>query len=138
MLTALTPYRNLHFSHLKLHLASAAGRHHFTGYGPGYVVVDGTRYERSLVVLPTRIVTDWRATTFEALEAGHLDALAALDAEVVLLGTGEQLRFPRPELTRALVAARVGLEVMDVPAACRTYNILSAEERRVAAALLLG
>jgi len=138
MLTALTPYRNLHFLHLKLHLAGASGRHQFTGYGPGYVVVDGTRYERSLVVLPTHIVTDWPATTFEALEAGHLDALAALDAEVVLLGTGARLRFPRPELTRALVAARVGLEVMDVPAACRTYNILSAEERRVAAALLLG
>ncbi|MGH8680265.1 MAG: Mth938-like domain-containing protein [Burkholderiales bacterium] len=123
---------------MKLHLDGAPGRNQFTGYGAGYVVVNGTRYERSLVVLPTRIVTDWPATTFDALEASHLDALAALGAEVVLLGTGASLRFPRPELTRALVGARVGLEIMDVQAACRTYNILMAEERKVAAALLLG
>ncbi len=123
---------------MKLHRDGASGRNQFTGYGAGYVVVNGTRYERSLVVLPDRIVADWPATTFDALETRHVDALAALGAEVVLLGTGESLRFPRPELTRALVEARVGLEVMDVPAACRTYNILMAEERRVAAALLLG
>jgi uncharacterized protein len=123
---------------LKLHRDATSGHNQFTGYGAGYVAVNGTRYEHSLVVLPDRIVADWPATTFDALEARHLDALAALGAEVVLLGTGETLRFPRPELTRALVAARVGLEVMDVQAACRTYNILVAEERRVAAALLLG
>jgi uncharacterized protein len=123
---------------LKLHLDGASGRNHFTGYGAGYVTVNGMRYERSLVVLPTRIVTDWPATTFEALEASQLAPLAALGVEVVLLGTGASLRFPRPEITRPLVEARVGLEIMDVPAACRTYNILMAEERKVAAALLLG
>lgn len=123
---------------MKLHLDGASGRNHFTGYGTGYVVVNGIRYERSLVVLPARIVTDWLATSFDALAPGHLAALATLGAEIVLLGTGASLRFPRPELTRALVEARVGLEVMDVPAACRTYNILMAEERKVAAALLLG
>jgi uncharacterized protein len=123
---------------LKLHLAGAPGRNHFTGYGPGYVIVNGTRYERSLVVLPDRIVADWPATTFESLEPGHLERLVALGVEVVLLGTGASLRFPRPEITRPLVEARVGLEIMDVPAACRTYNILTAEERKVAAALLLG
>lgn len=123
---------------MKLHLDRAAGRYQFTGYGDGYVAVNGTRYERSLVVLPSRIVTDWAATTFDALESSHLDALTAFGVDVVLLGTGASLRFPRPELMRPLVAARVALEVMDVPAACRTYNILMAEERRVAAALLLG
>jgi uncharacterized protein len=122
---------------LKLHLDGVAGRNRFTGYGAGYVTVNGTRYERSLVVLPLRIVTDWPATTFEALEPSHLAALVALGAEVVLLGTGERLRFPSPEITRPLVEARIGLEVMDVQAACRTYNILMAEERKVAAALLL-
>jgi uncharacterized protein len=123
---------------LKLHLDRAGGHNRFTGYGAGYVVVNGTRYERSLIVLPDRIVTDWAATNFDALEPGHVTLLAGLDAEVVLLGTGDRLRFPRPELTHPLVAARVGLEVMDVAAACRTYNILIAEERKVAAALLLG
>ena len=123
---------------MKLHLSQSGNTHVFTGYGEGYVEVNGERHERSLVVMPERLWTDWDATSFEALAAGHLEALAALGREVILLGTGNLLRFPRPELMRSLNQAGIGLEVMDVPAACRTYNILVAEERKVAAALLLG
>jgi uncharacterized protein len=122
---------------LKLHLSTPAGRNAFTGYGSGYVLVNHQRYEQSLVVTPDRIVTDWTATTFEALEVTHFAALAELGVEIVLLGTGERLRFPRPEIVHPLIAAHIGLEVMDVQAACRTYNILLAEDRKVAAALLL-
>ena len=61
---------------------------------------------------------------------------AALGREILLLGTGAKIRFPRPEILRPLIEARVGVEVMDVQAACRTYNILAAEDRKVAAALL--
>jgi uncharacterized protein len=110
----------------------------FTGYGAGYVMVNNRRIERSVVVLPDRIVSDWAATTFEALAPAHLAALAELGCEIVLLGTGAQLRFPRPELMREFTRSGAGLEVMDVGAACRTYNILLSEERKVAAALLLG
>jgi uncharacterized protein len=123
---------------LKLHPAAPSARNTVTGYGAGFVAVNGVRFERSVVVLPDRIVTDWRATTFERLEAAQLAALAGLGADIVLLGTGDAIRFPRPELLRPLVEARIGLEVMDFQAACRTYNILVAEERKVAAALLLG
>jgi len=137
MVTVLTPYGNSSFS-LKLHLAAHAAQNTVTGYGTGFVAVNGTRFEHSLVVLPHRVLTDWPATTFEALEAGHLAALVGLGADIVLLGTGAAIRFPRPEIVRPLVEARIGLEVMDVRAACRTYNILMAEERKVAAALLLG
>jgi len=72
------------------------------------------------------------------LSADHWAALLAQRPEIVLLGTGEQQRFPRPEILRPLTEAGIGVEVMTVQAACRTYNILVAEERRVAAALLLG
>jgi uncharacterized protein len=123
---------------LKLHLAPNSGRNSFTAYGPGYVAVNGVRYQRSLIVLPERIVADWPATTFDMLSNEHFTALAGLDADIVLLGTGDALRFPRPEITRPLVEAGIGLEVMDVQAACRTYNILMDEQRKVAAALLLG
>ncbi|MBI2960497.1 MAG: Mth938-like domain-containing protein [Betaproteobacteria bacterium] len=123
---------------LKLHSAVPTGLNTFTGYGEGYVLVNGERYARSLVVLPRRIVTDWPATTFEALTEGHIGALLALECEIVLLGTGSVLRFPRPELLRPFSGTGVGIEVMDVHAACRTYNILMAEERKVAAALLIG
>lgn len=123
---------------MKLHREGASALNTFTGYGSGYVMVNKQRIEKSVVVLPDRIISDWAATTFEALAPEHLAALADLGCEIILLGTGNQLRFPRPEIMRPIAQSRAGLEVMDVQAACRTYNILLAEERSVAAALLLG
>jgi len=113
------------------------GQNAFTGYGPGYVQVNDDRHVRSLVVLPDRLITDWPATGFDSLVAAHLAPLAELGLEILLLGTGSVIRFPRPEILRPLIDARIGVEVMDVPAACRTYNILVAEDRKVGAALLL-
>lgn len=121
---------------MKLHATAPTARNVFSGYGDGYVLVNGARHDANLIVLPDSILP-WSAASFEALRAEDFAALAALDLEVVLLGTGAALRFPRPQLTRALVEAKIGLEVMDMHAACRTYNILMAEERRVAVALLL-
>jgi uncharacterized protein len=123
---------------LKLHLTNISGINLFTGYGEGYVMVNRQRYQHSLVVLSDRIVTDWQPAGFDQLNAGDFALLAELAPEIVLLGTGARLRFPRPELTRALIEARIGLEVMDLQAACRTFNILAAEERKVAAALLFS
>jgi uncharacterized protein len=122
---------------VKLQLAENTGQNAFTGYGPGYVAINEQRYEQSLVVLPDRLITDWPATGFDSLVAAHLEPLAELGLQIVLLGTGPRIRFPRPELLRPLIEARIGVEVMDVPAACRTYNILLAEDRKVGAALLL-
>jgi uncharacterized protein len=123
---------------LKLHLTNISGINLFTGYGEGYVMINQQRHEQSLVVLRDRLVTDWQPAGFDDLDAGDFALLADLKPEIVLLGTGERLRFPRPELTRALLEARIGLEVMDIQAACRTYNFLAAEERKVAAALLFS
>lgn len=123
---------------MKLHRNEAVGKNAITGYGEGYVLVNRTRYERTLVVLPDRLITDWPATTFGALSADHLAALLPLNADIVLLGTGATLQFPPADVMAPLMRAGVGYEVMDVQAACRTYNILVSEERKVAAALLLG
>lgn len=123
---------------MKLHLSHPSGINAFTGYGEGYVMVNRQRYERNLVVLQDRILTEWQPAGFDELSAVDFALLAELRPEIVLLGTGARLRFPRPELTRALIEARIGLEVMDIQAACRTYNILAAEERKVAAALLFS
>ena len=123
---------------MKLHRSDAIGKNAITGYGEGYVMVNQARHERTVVVLPDQLVTDWAASTFEALTADHLAALLPLEAEIILIGTGPRLQFPRAEVLAPLVRARVGFEVMDVQAACRTYNILVSEERKVAAALLLG
>ena len=125
---------------MKLHTSTPSGIQVFTGYGEGFVLVNGQRIERSVIVLPDRLIEGW-AGSFDALDAAQLESLADLGRDVVLLGTGSRLRFPAPALLRSAQrryqAAGMGLEVMDVPAACRTYNILIAEERKVAAALLL-
>ena len=122
---------------MKLHLSNSGSLNSFTGYGDGFVLVNGQRHERAVVVQPER-VTDWPVAGFDALAEGDFEALATLAPEIVLLGTGARQRFPHPRLTRALREASIGLEVMDLKAACRTYNILLAEQRRVAAALLFA
>ena len=122
---------------MKLHLSRLSGLNQITGHGPGHVMVNGVRHEASLIVLPDEVVTDW-VDCFENLAAPHFDALAIRAPEIVLLGSGPRLRFPSPGLYAGLVKARIGVELMDTAAACRTYNILAGEGRRVAAALLLA
>ena len=122
---------------MKLQASGLTHLHTFTAYGEGYVVVNGARHDASLIVLPERI-QPWPVAGFDALTEEHFALLAALKPEVALLGTGSRQRFPHPRLIAPLARARIGLEVMDTQAACRTYNILMAEERRVAAALLFS
>jgi uncharacterized protein len=122
---------------VKLHASGPRGVNTITGYGEGYVMVNGVRRDSSVVVMPDR-VESWSASAFDALSAEDFTFLKDLRVEIVLLGTGPRQRFPHPRLTAALAQAGIGLEVMDVQAACRTYNILVAEERKVAAALLFA
>lgn len=122
---------------MKIEREQAEGKNTFTGYGPGYVEVNRARHTASLVVSATRLVVDWPASSVEALSADHLAAIAELQPEIVLLGTGASFRFPEPARLAPLHKLGVGVEVMDTPAACRTYNILLAEGRNVVAALIL-
>lgn len=123
---------------MKLQLANTDGLNTFSAYGEGYVSINGRRHQTNVVVLPDRLFSDWTQSTFESLTVADFELLAGLDAEIVLLGTGNLLRFPPPELLRPLIEAQKGLEVMDLPAACRTYNVLMGEGRKVAACLLLA
>ena len=120
---------------MKLHASGPSPYNTITGYGEDYVTVNGQRHQSSLVVLPGKIIP-WPAEGFDTLSAENFVFLKNLNAEIVLLGTGARQRFPSPRLTAALTSAGIGLEVMDLKAACRTYNILVAEERKVAAALM--
>jgi len=122
---------------VKLHATRASGVNTITGYGEGYVMVNGERRASSVIVLPDRI-EPWERKEFSQLTEADFQFLQGLGVEIVLLGTGARQRFPHPRLTAALAQAGIGLEVMDTQAACRTYNILVAEERKVAAALLFA
>jgi uncharacterized protein len=122
---------------MKIEREQSEGRNAFTGYGEGYVEVNGTRYRESLVVCADRVVTDWPAGSVEALSADHMAAIFDLRPEIVLIGTGASFQFPEQALLAPLQKAGIGVEVMDTQAACRTYNILLGEGRNVAAALIL-
>lgn len=100
-------------------------------------VVRRQALRHSFVVMPERLITDWPPQSYEELDRPHFDLLADERLEVLLIGTGERLRWPSGALLAGLVDAGVGIEVMDTGAACRTYNILMSDQRRVAAALLM-
>lgn len=114
-----------------------AGTNAISRHQSGTVWVNQTPWRHSLVVPWQGGVQDWPPSTLAELEAEHFARLLALQAELVIFGSGRQLRFVSPALYRALIDARVGLETMDTAAACRTYNVLASEGRRVVAALLL-
>ena len=106
-------------------------------YSRSQLHIGESRVQRSCIVTADRLITDWEPRCFEALAAAHLAALLALEPQVVLLGTGPRQRFPPAAIGSLLAGRGVGLEVMDLGAACRTFNILVQEDRRVAAALFL-
>ena len=120
---------------MKLHAAGPATYNTITAYGEDYVQVNSQRYQASLIVMAEKVL-DWQVESFEGLSGKSFSWLKNEKPEIVLLGTGPKQRFPHPSLTAELTQAGIGVEVMDLKAACRTYNILVAEERKVAAALL--
>ena len=120
-----------------MHLAEQGNNNRFTAHGAGYVKVNGERYERSIAVSAAEVRSDWLVDSFEALSEDHFSCFLAERPEVLLLGTGSTQRFAHPRLYRALTDAGIGVECMNTPAACRTFNILVAENRKVIAAILL-
>lgn len=122
---------------MKIQLETGVGRYLVGAYAPGTITINEAIYTSSLVLTPEDIDANWTPRTFEELAAIHFDAIAALKPEVVILGTGASLRFPAPACLAPLARAGIGVEVMDTAAACRTYNILAADGRRVVAALLM-
>jgi uncharacterized protein len=123
---------------LKLHFqASSAFYNTFTGYGEGYVEINQKRYEESLVVMPEGVLELWPVDRLAALEVRHFARVLELGPEIVIFGSGSRLRFVNPALTAPLIDSGVGIETMDTHAACRTYNVLMSEGRRVACALLI-
>ncbi len=122
---------------MKLHTDAGTATYRISAYGPGYITVNEERVTRSMIIMPERLVRDWPPQSYEELTAQHLRILLEHRPEIVLLGTGARQRFPQASLTAPLHEQRIGLEVMDTAAACRTYNILMAEDRRVLAGLLI-
>ncbi|MBK7542161.1 MAG: Mth938-like domain-containing protein [Candidatus Competibacteraceae bacterium] len=112
--------------------------HHFIkSYGPGWVKINETEIRHSVVVTAEQLIADWPPQTFADLEEAHFAAVARLEPEIVIVGTGARQHFPPPPQLRPLLARGIGVEIMDTAAACRTYNVIMLEGRRIAAALLM-
>ncbi|MGB8517911.1 MAG: Mth938-like domain-containing protein [Gallionella sp.] len=122
---------------MKLHLANLGDTKMFTGHDADSVSVNRVRYDRNIVVNAHEVREDWSVKDFDALDENHFKYFLAFQPDVILIGTGKQQRFSHPKLYRALTDKGIGVEFMDTPAACRTYNILVAEDRNVVAAIML-
>jgi len=122
---------------MKLHPDRIDAPNIITAYTADAVTVNGRSWQQSLVLPWQGEVTVWPPTLFGQLERKHFDVVAELAPEILLFGSGARLRFPRPEWLAALMPLRIGIETMDLAAACRTYNLLVAEGRKVTAALLI-
>jgi uncharacterized protein len=122
---------------MKLHLDTTAGAHRITAYGAGYVTVDERQLTRSFILTPKDLITDWSPQNVAELDEAALEAVARLQPGIVLLGTGSEQHFPPSSLLAPMLAQGIGIEIMTTAAACRTYNILVAESRPVAAGLFI-
>jgi uncharacterized protein len=107
------------------------------GYSETEVRIGEHSVHGSCIVTADTLITRWEPQSFAELEAAHLEAILALGPELVVLGTGPVQRFPSAEIRVLLARRGVGLEAMQLGAACRTFNVLVQEERRVAAGLFL-
>jgi uncharacterized protein len=121
---------------LKLHADPLTHLNTVTAYGPGFIEINKVRHSGHLIVSPDAPVQPWAVTGFDTLQASDFAALLERAPEIVLLGTGLRQRFTAPRVVAPLTGAGIGVEAMATAAACRTYNILMAEGRRVLGAFL--
>jgi len=122
---------------MKMHLDRTGAAHRITGYGAGYVSVNDKPLTQSFIITPETLITDWAPRCATDLDEAAMEAIAHLSPGIVLLGTGQRQSFPPSSLLAPMLGRGVGVEVMTTAAACRTYNILIAEGRSVAAGLLV-
>jgi len=122
---------------VKLHSDTPLGINTITGYGTDYIEINKVPYSHAVLLGPSGPVEDWGVRSFADLEPNHFAQIAELKPELIIIGTGHRQHFPRPDLLKSLIHAKIGFEIMDTQAACRTYNILVGEGRQAMAALML-
>ena len=122
---------------MKLHAQLIAGLNAITAYGTDHFAVNGQMLHSSFVVTPDRLIAPWPPREVSALTEADIVQIVELGCPIVLLGTGRKQYFPSPVVLRPLIDKGIGVEIMDSLAACRTYSILLAEGRMVAAAIML-
>lgn len=122
---------------MKLQSDPHSGANTITGYGDGYIEINKIPYSHAVLLSSDGEILEWSVGSFEELSPTDFAKMASLKPELIIIGTGKRQRFPKPELLKTLIEAKLGFEVMDSQAACRTYNILVGEGRQVLLALIV-
>lgn len=123
---------------MELNLDNGEGRYQIRAYTKDFIQVNEQKIRHSLIVMPNQLVDPWSPRSIADLTTDCLQLIIELRPSIVLLGSGENLVFPNPELLNVFYQQKIGIEVMNNGAACRTYSVLMSEERNVAAALLIA
>ena len=121
---------------MKLHQIDLAGVNLVHSFRSGKFNINNTQYKQSIIVSADNVIENWKPQYFNQLTIQDFELLASFDAEIVILGTGEKLRYPSSDLLEPLRKQKSGFEIMNTEAACRTYNILIGDGRNAIAALL--
>jgi uncharacterized protein len=123
---------------MKIDLDTTPDDHYrIDAYQGGLISINGKHYTSSLIISPGKVVPDWPPSVFTDLASQHIEQIIQLKPEIIILGTGQQLYFPAPDLIARIFELEIGFEVMDTGAACRCYNLLVSEKRNVAAGLIM-
>ena len=122
---------------MKLQSDPHSGANTITGYGDGYIEINKIPYSHAVLLSSDGEILEWAVKSFDELSPVDFTQMASLKPELIIIGTGKRQRFPKPELLKTLIEAKIGFEVMDSQAACRTYNILVGEGRQVLLALIV-
>lgn len=122
---------------MSLTLDENAASYQIRAYQPGQIQVNEQIFAHSLIVTPEKLIDTWTPQTIDELRHDDLAAIIELRPAILLIGTGHTLQFPKLAIYGDLINYGIGVEIMNTHAACRTYNILTAEGRSVAAALII-
>jgi len=122
---------------MEISLDNGSGTFRIQSYEKTCIRVNDLTYSQPILITPDHLRSPWGPSSFETLMPEYFEIMLTYNPQVVLLGTGEKLRFPNPDLYSQLTKAEIGVEVMNTAAACRTYTLLMAEGRRVVCGLLL-
>lgn len=122
---------------MKLQSDPHSGANTITGYGDGYIEINKIPYSHAVLLSSDGEILEWAVKSFEELSSSDFAQMASLKPELIIIGTGKRQRLPKPELLKTLIEAKLGFEIMDSQAACRTYNILVGEGRQVLLALIV-
>ena len=123
---------------MEIQLEKQPTGYHVNSFNDNEIVIGEICYISSLVVAPTHVIPDWPPQHSDEIQMNDFDAILDLQPELVLVGTGNTLRFPDSEIYKRIIRAGLGIDFMDSRAACRTYNILAAEGRHVVAGVIIN